>query len=164
MEYMQKMVDNQDGIRNERMKKINCKGIDSSNKNDYIKEKIFSVFDVLPHFKIEKESNGNYKQSSEINKMSRMIANIVASEYEENIKLGDKNIYEDMFIVLDDVFGATNDICEYISEEDDKQRALINAAMTGSNSGTAPGDAPWLMQHVISFYQLFFRPEVQGND
>lgn len=154
--YMQLMCDNKDGIRNARMKKIKCTGINRSNNEECAKNDIFHVFTIKPHFYSKKTTSGTITPTGSCYKMAETLSSVLAIEVAEQSKLGDNNVFEDMFVVLDDATGCASDICEAIYEKQYALRQLIQQSQRGDGSNS---DNMWLMNHVIAFYQLFYHPE-----
>lgn len=154
--YMKQMLDNDGGMRDARMKKIKCAGITRSNNEECTKNDIFNVFSIKPYFYSENTASGTITPTGSCYKMAETLSSVLAIEVAEQAKLGDNNIFEDMFVVLDDATGCASDICEAIYEKQYALRQLIQQSQQGDGSN---GDNMWLMNHTIAFYQLFYHPE-----
>lgn len=154
--YMEQMLNNEGGIRDARMKKVKCTGINRSNNEECTKNDIFHVFSIKPHFYSETTGTGTITPSGSCYKMAETLSSVLAIEVAEQAKLGDNNIFEDMFIVLDDATGCASDVSNAIYEKQYALRTLIQQSQCGDGSST---DNMWLMNHTIAFYQLFYRPE-----
>lgn len=154
--YMEQMLNNEGGIRDIRMKKIKCAGITRSNNEECAKNDIFHVFTIKPYFYSKTTASGTITPTGSCFKMADTLSSVLAIEVAEQLEAGDDNIFEDMFVVLDDATGCASDICNVIYEKQYALRELIQKCQYGDGSNS---DNMWLMNHVIAFYQLFYQPE-----
>lgn len=154
--YMEQMLNNEGGMRDTRMKKVKCIGITQSNNQECTKNGIFNVLSIKPYFYSRDTASGTNTPTSSCYRMAEIVSTVIALEVAEQLKLGNNNVFEDMFIVLDDAAGCASDICGAIYEKQYALRELIQSSMRGDGSND---ENMWLMNHAISFYQLFYHPE-----
>ena len=116
-----KTIRNSKEKQKELMQLVDCKGIAKGDED--------AVADVYTYFNVNSVFKKNDKQ---IQAHRTTYLNIHHSEKKDE-KKGDNDIFEDMFVSLDDPIGMADDIAIQLITEHNKHKALIESIQTGES-------------------------------